>query len=145
MFLRQVGYLLISGHDDGSFKVWDLRSLKEGNSNEYSAVGHFKWHRDQITSIEWDPNDESVLAVSGADNQVTVWDLSLEKDDHIDTEIDEEDFPAQLLFVHQGLTDPKEVHWHPQLPGILATTAEDGFHVFKPSVTEEDTRNETTN
>jgi ribosome assembly protein RRB1 len=78
--------------------------------------------------------------MSSADNQVTVWDLSVEADDEaaaaaaaaMDPTLSE--FPAQLLFIHQGQTNVKEIHFHPQVPGVILSTAQDGFNVFKPAI-----------
>ena len=81
--------------------------------------------------------DESVLCVSSEDNQVTVWDLSVEADDEDSATGGDDavtDFPPQLLFIHQGQNNVKEVHFHPQIPGLIASTAEDGFNVFKPAI-----------
>jgi ribosome assembly protein RRB1 len=44
-----------------------------------------------------------------------------------------EDFPDQMLFLHQGQKDVKDVQWHPQIPGMVITTAGDGFNLFKPT------------
>ena len=41
----------------------------------------FKHHNAPITSIEWCPTDRSVLAVTGDDDQTTVWDMSVERDE----------------------------------------------------------------
>ncbi len=128
---RNVTYLLASGDDDGLFKVWDLRLFKK---TAPEPVAKFRWHTKHVTSIEWHPTDESMLAVAGADNQVTVWDLSVEEDEAMGLDPKLRRLPPQLLFIHQGQKNIKEVHWHPQIPGLLMTTAMDGFHIFKPAI-----------
>ncbi|KAB0398433.1 hypothetical protein E2I00_014821, partial [Balaenoptera physalus] len=120
---------LLSGGDDGALKVWDLRQFKSG-----SPVATFKQHVAPVTSVEWHPQDSGVFAASGADNQITQWDLAVERDPEAgDAETDPAlaDLPQQLLFVHQGETALKELHWHPQCPGLLVSTAQSGFTVFR--------------
>ncbi|KAJ7955881.1 putative WD-repeat protein [Quillaja saponaria] len=130
--------MLASGSDDGTFSIRDLRLLKEGDS----VVAHFEYHKHSITSIEWSPHEASTLAVSSADNQLTIWDLSLEKDEEEEAEFKAktkelvnapQDLPPQLLFVHQGQRDLKELHWHTQIPGMIVSTAADGFNILMPS------------
>ena len=108
--------------------MWDLRSFG-GAAAE--PVAHFRWHRQAITSLQWHPIDESVLAVASEDDSVSFWDISVEEDAAEQPGPDA--LPPQLLFVHQGQTDIKELHFHPQLPGVVMTTALDGFNVFKPN------------
>lgn len=80
-----------------------------------------------------------MLTVASADNQVSVWDLSVESDEpdasssHNNNNV--EDYPPQLMFIHQGQQNVKEVRHHPQIPGLVLSTAEDSFNVFKPSIT----------
>ena len=130
---RAQTYLLATGCDDGSFKVWDLRAAREGK-----ALANFTYHKGPITSVDWAPHDESVLCVSSADNQVTVWDLSVEADEEPAAGAGAADlsaYPPQLLFIHQGQQNVKEIHHHPHIPGVIVSTAEDGFNVFKPAIT----------
>lgn len=136
---RAVGYLLASGADDGSFKVWDLRALRPskgpGPAPSPAPLAHFCYHKAAITSIEWAPHDESVLATSSADHGLTVWDLSVEAEAPASTaEEAQAQFPAQLLFLHLGQRNLKELHWHPQIPGAVVSTAEDAFNIFKPAI-----------
>ncbi|KAI9083004.1 hypothetical protein K1719_035019 [Acacia pycnantha] len=135
---RLASCMLASGSDDGTFSIRDLRLLKDGDS----VVAHFEYHKHPITSIEWSPHEASSLAVSSSDNQLTIWDLSLEKDEEEEAEFKAqtkeqvkapEDLPPQLLFIHQGQKDLKELHWHTQIPGMIVSTAADGFNILMPS------------
>uniref|UniRef100_A0A0G4HHA3 Uncharacterized protein n=1 Tax=Chromera velia CCMP2878 TaxID=1169474 RepID=A0A0G4HHA3_9ALVE len=125
------GKLLLTGGDEGAFKVFDVRNLEAG------AMAHFKWHNAPITSVDWHPADEAALAVSAADGMVSLWDLSVEEDDEVlagqAKPEGAEHYPPQLLFLHQGQTDVKEVKWHQLIPGCVVSTALDGFNIFKPS------------
>jgi ribosome assembly protein RRB1 len=110
--------------------------LSRTSSPDPTPVAAFNWHRGPITSIEWHPTEDSIFAASGADDQITLWDLAVEQDDEESGAMDGtpaggRDVPPQLLFVHQGQKDVKEVHWHPQIPGTVISTALDGFNVFK--------------
>ncbi|CAI7907828.1 unnamed protein product [Closterium sp. NIES-54] len=142
---RLASCMVASGCDDGSFRIWDLRLLREAGAGKEGGafIAHFNHHRQPITSIEWSPHESSTLATSCADNQITIWDLSLERDAEEEAEFEAgqkkpqaeapSDLPPQLLFVHQGQTDIKELHWHPHIPGMLISTAADGFNAFMPS------------
>eukprot|EP00761_Pharyngomonas_kirbyi_P012789 gb/GECH01012816.1/.p1 GENE.gb/GECH01012816.1/~~gb/GECH01012816.1/.p1 ORF type:complete len:616 (+),score=193.80 gb/GECH01012816.1/:1-1848(+) len=132
---RSVGFLLASGGDDGKIKIWDLRKLKKGN--ETQPIGVYDFHNQPITSIEWNPNDPSELVASSEDDTITVWDMSVERDPEASTDKYSDmtsHLPDQLLFIHQGVENAKEVHYHPQLPGVIAATAESGFSFFKPDI-----------
>uniref|UniRef100_A0A0E0BEZ2 Major facilitator superfamily (MFS) profile domain-containing protein n=1 Tax=Oryza glumipatula TaxID=40148 RepID=A0A0E0BEZ2_9ORYZ len=111
---RLASCMIASGCDDGSFSIRDLRLIKDD-----SLVAHFEYHKHPITSVEWSPHEPSTLAVSSADHQLTIWDLSLEKDAEEEAEFRArmreqadapEDLPPQLLFVHQnGFITPDEL------------------------------------
>lgn len=129
----KITHLLASGHDDGTWGVWDLRSFGNGKDTP-SPVAHYDFHKAPITSIAFNPLDESVLAVSSEDNTVTLWDLAVEADDDEVSqqrkEHDLHDIPPQLLFVHWQ-RDVKDVRWHRQIPGCLVSTGGDGLNVWK--------------
>jgi ribosome assembly protein RRB1 len=67
-------HLLVTGSDDCSVKVWDLRMVGEGAEEE---VLSFNWHTEPITSVKFQPKEESVIAVASEDNRVSLWDMSV--------------------------------------------------------------------
>ncbi|KAL4863579.1 hypothetical protein BDV12DRAFT_177335 [Aspergillus spectabilis] len=127
---NQTAHLLATGADDGQWGVWDLRHWKPNSSATASPVASFDFHKEPVTSIEWHPTDDSVVAVGSADNTVTLWDLAVELDEEESREAGLHDVPPQLLFVHY-MESVKEVHWQAQMPGTLMATGSSGFGVFK--------------
>ncbi|KAI9793102.1 MAG: ribosome biosynthesis protein rrb1 [Peltula sp. TS41687] len=133
---HQTAHLLATGAEDGAWAVWDLRQWKpaaagggsSSSSNSAdpskSAVARFGFHKEQITSIEWHPHDDSIVAVAAGDNTLSLWDLAVELDD--DESRNTEDVPPQLLFLHYAEM-VKECHWHPQIPGCVMVTGGAGF------------------
>ena len=106
----------------------------EAGGSKFTPVVSFRYHTAPITSLEWNPNDSSVLAVSAADDRLTIWDFAVEPDEIVMTSKsagDQDDVPSQLLFVHQGQKEIKELHWHTQLPGVIISTANDAFNIFR--------------
>ena len=141
---NQTFHLLATGHDDGEWAVWDLRQWKPQSSSSGSGggsqqlkpspVANFTFHKEPITSIEWHPTDDSVIALASADNTATLWDLAVELDDEEygreSSVLGGEKVPPQLLFIHH-VEDAKELHWHPQMEGSLVVTGKNGLGVFK--------------
>ncbi|KAK6455385.1 ribosome assembly protein [Scheffersomyces xylosifermentans] len=130
---NKITYLLASGHDDGTWGVWDLRNFTANTTP--TPVANYDFHKSAITSISFNPLDESIIAVSSEDNTVTLWDLAVEADDEeISNQRKESkelyDIPPQLLFVHWQ-KDVKDVRWHKQIPGCLVSTGGDGLNIWK--------------
>lgn len=121
-------HLLATGADDGEWAVWDLRSIKDVSEQSTSKpVASYTFHKEQITSVEWHPTDDSVVAVAAGDNTLTLWDLAVELDDEESRDTaGVQDVPPQLLFQHH-MSQVKEFHWHPQIPGCVMATGGDGF------------------
>ena len=133
---RLTSHLIATGADDGEWAVWDLRQWKPstgaGNAGgaapgKSSPVASFKFHKEQITCVNWHPTDDSIVMVAAGDNTVTLWDLAVELDDEESRDTaGVSDVPPQLLFVHY-MDQVKEGHWHPQIPGCVMATGGSGF------------------
>jgi ribosome assembly protein RRB1 len=125
---HQTTHLLATGADDGEWAVWDLRQWKPDAGNAApKPVASFSYHKEQITSVDWHPTDDSIIAVAAGDNTLTLWDLAVELDDEESKDTaGVQDVPPQLLFVHY-MEMVKECHWHPQIPGCIMGTGGTGF------------------
>jgi ribosome assembly protein RRB1 len=127
-----VDFMIASGGDDNAFKVWDLRHLDNG------PISDIRWHKGPITAISWDPYEDSQLAVSSEDNRLSVWDFAVEPDDQTLFDATNQEIPQQLIFLHQGQENIKDLKFHPQFRNFIVSTAENGINVFKPAFDDED-------
>ena len=149
-------FMLASGGDDGALKAWDLRAVAaaaaaagappqkaspSSSTTPPGVVATIAAHRGPVTSVAWSPHEAAVLLTTGGDDACAVWDLALERDPDEEASLGvsagpvaaPEGLPPQLLFLHAGQSQVKEGAWHPAIPGLVVTTAGDGFNVFKPA------------
>jgi len=92
--------LIAAGSDDGLVQVWDIRYIQKAR-----PIQAIKFHEAPITSIQFQPYEDSIISVASADNRITIWDFSVEAD----VKNKDDEIPEQLMFIHQGLEDVKEV------------------------------------
>jgi histone-binding protein RBBP4 len=89
-------YVFLTGSQDGSIKLYDLRSAK-------AALHHMNYHKESILNLATSPHSCDVFAACSSDRRVSVWDLS-----RLGASLSEEERaegPPELLFVHGGHTD----------------------------------------
>lgn len=122
--------ILIYGDDNGKIHKVDLKSKEK-------VI--FEWHHTPIAFIRW--RDDEIFA-TGSEEQVCIWDLTLEanekkeKEETGDQEKEElkehedlNDLPINLLFVHQGQRNYKDCCFN---ENKVITTSEEGLCVFEP-------------
>ena len=68
-----------------------------------------------------------MIAVASEDNSVSIWDMSVENEE------EDPDIPNELMFIHQGQEEIKEIAFHPVYYEMLISSAIDGINIFKPS------------
>ena len=81
------------GSEDRTIALWDIRYTDK-------KVHSFENHSDSVLKVQWSPHNISVFCSASMDRRVNIWDLS-----KCNTPLkpeDEQDGPAELLFIHGG-------------------------------------------
>jgi len=96
-----------------------MRNLK-------AKLHSFQGHTDEIFQVQWSPSNETIVASSGSDRRLNIWDLSRIGEQQ-PTE-DAADGPPELLFIHGGHTNKiSDFAWNPNEPWVIASVAEDNI------------------
>lgn len=99
--------------------LWDLRNTK-------ARLHTFEGHTEEVFQVQWAPFVETVLASSGSDRRLHVWDTARIGEEQ--TTEDAEDGPPELLFIHGGHTAKiSDFAWNPAEPWVVASVAEDNI------------------
>ena len=132
-FHPQERYLFVTASSDSTLALWDHRNL--------SAPLHvLRGHKAEIFSASWNPTNKNLLASSGVDRRVMLWDpvsythLTLlwdlsrvGKDLGSEGQIGESlppeqeaEGPPELVFVHAGHTAKvNDICWNPDVKSLL--------------------------
>ena len=133
-------FILATGSADKTVALWDLRNLKlklhsfESHKDEIFQVIYFEFSRADLFNVkqtlspqvQWSPHNETILASSGTDRRLHVWDLS--KIGEEQSAEDAEDGPPELLFIHGGHTAKiSDFSWNPNDPWVICSVSEDNI------------------
>ena len=100
------------------------------------VINDLSHHSKQVTSLEWHPFKEQILASAGEDGKVFVWDNS--KCGEEQARKDYEDGPPELIFPHMNHSSLiEDICWKPDadrelLPCIASVENELIMQVWKP-------------
>ncbi|KAF8671589.1 hypothetical protein HU200_049913 [Digitaria exilis] len=115
----------------------------------------FVGHSASVEDLQWSPTEADVFASCSVDGTIAIWDIRKGKKPCISIEAHKDDvnviswnrlassmiasgsddgnFSVHDLRSIKGQRDLKELHWHPQIPSLIISTAVDGFNVLMPS------------
>uniref|UniRef100_A0A183C0S6 WD_REPEATS_REGION domain-containing protein n=1 Tax=Globodera pallida TaxID=36090 RepID=A0A183C0S6_GLOPA len=128
-------FILATGSADKTVALWDLRNLKlklhsfESHKDEIFQVNHYTLYYNWTSTssqVQWSPHNETILASSGTDRRLHIWDLSKIGDEQ--SAEDAEDGPPELLFIHGGHTAKiSDFSWNPNEPWVICSVSEDNI------------------
>ena len=91
-----------------------------------NCIEYFSYHDFIFLKVQWSPHNETILASSGTDRRLHVWDLS--KIGEEQSAEDAEDGPPELLFIHGGHTAKiSDFSWNPNDPWVICSVSEDNI------------------
>lgn len=112
------------GLQNSTIELFDLR-------NPGCKLHTIMGHSNSVTTLEWDPHHDGILASGSQSRRVILWDIAKIGEEQVQE--DEDDGAPELFMMHAGHTaNVTDISFNPTIPWTLATTAEDNIvHLWK--------------
>lgn len=123
------------GNADSNINLLDMRKLSsvDETSSTSGLLHTMMGHSDAITTIEFSPHQDGIIASGSQDRRVMLWDLSKIGEEQVQE--DAEDGCPELFMMHAGHTGGvTDISWCPYKDWTLASVADDNIvHVWEVS------------
>lgn len=89
-----------------------------------------EFHQAEVMQVQWSPHTSSMLASTGKDNRVFVWDLAKAGKGCAEMQqpAEEDPAPPELVFIHGGhIANVNDISWNLHDMGMIASVTEDNI------------------
>lgn len=119
-------YLLATGNANSNINLLDTRKLSKKPQSSDGLLHTMMGHSDSITSLEFSPHKDGILASGSQDRRLILWDLF--KIGEEQAQEDAEDGCPELFMMHAGHTGAvTDLSWCPYKDWTIGSVADDNI------------------
>lgn len=125
--------LVATGNTNSNICLFDLRKMSSNPEQSNGLLHTMMGHSDSITSLEFSPHKDGIIASGSQDRRVIIWDLHKIGEEQVQE--DAEDGCPELFMMHAGHTGAvNDLGWCPYKEWVLGSVADDNIvHLWEVS------------